>query len=68
MLDLDTIKHVINRKNAVKNHYDLSKGFPVIGTVLVFIFTFLVKDYWKMIGKENFEAIFGSVAKFSTRS
>ncbi|PFM43788.1 hypothetical protein COJ45_27185, partial [Bacillus cereus] len=50
MLDLETIKDVINRTSAInKAFYDLSKGFPVIASVLLFMFTFLLKDYMLII-------------------
>ncbi|MBC2688165.1 hypothetical protein HAU06_29450 (plasmid) [Bacillus toyonensis] len=54
MLDLETLEDVINRTNAVKAYYDLSKGFSVVGAALLFIFTFIIKDYWLMIfGVDN---------------
>ncbi|MBZ4220889.1 hypothetical protein LAE98_01915 [Bacillus wiedmannii] len=50
MLDLETIKDVINRTSAInKAFYDLSKGFPVITSVLLFMVTFLLKDYMLII-------------------
>ncbi|MCB4848656.1 hypothetical protein LHW04_26735 [Bacillus tropicus] len=50
MLDLETIRDVINRTGAInKAFYDLSKGFPVIASVLLFMFTFLLKDYMLII-------------------
>ncbi|PFY28765.1 hypothetical protein COL48_28505 [Bacillus toyonensis] len=50
MLDLETIKDVINRTSAInKAFYDLCKGFPVIASVILFMFTFVLKDYMLII-------------------
>ncbi|PFZ79893.1 hypothetical protein COL82_04475 [Bacillus toyonensis] len=49
-MDLETIKDVINRTSAInKAFYDLSKGFPVIASVIMFMFTFVLKDYMLII-------------------
>ncbi|MEH7464154.1 hypothetical protein V7166_19330, partial [Bacillus thuringiensis] len=39
--------------NSIKIFYDLSKGLPFLGTILVFFFTFIFKDYFQLMFTEE---------------